>query len=189
MAQKLLFWNTDVSKFLHTAFEVQQHQQLQQQAPPTHSIHESMISSFVETQELVENEQDLVLYRGNLSSASSSNDASGTRMQPASSQDVLIQQWQKKGGGSQQLQIRQVYISFWPAACLFGMIIVLLQFMVFYRGERTSISGMQWSQQGMTKHAAMLLAFCYSALAWTLSNGLVANPRKNIASGYSGAGK
>ena len=76
--------------------------------------------------------------------------------------------------------VPQIYVSFWPTSCLLGMIAVLLQFLIAYRGIGNGISGMDWTQESMTKHSAMILSCLYSALAWTLSNGLVINPKKNL---------
>lgn len=78
------------------------------------------------------------------------------------------------------LILQQMYVAFWPAACLLGMIGILLQFLLFYRGEGNGIEGIHWTESSMTKHSAMLLAFVYSGLAWTLSNGLVMNPKKEV---------
>ena len=156
----------------------------------------TVICTFISRQECMEDTQDLVLYRGTYYFYDSNSRARKT-MSSSQQEAAVLQQWSKIKKQQQQqqqqqqpqakpppeclVQTKQVYIAFWPATCLVGMVIVLLQFMVFYRGEGNGvINGMEWTQEGMTKHSAMLLALCYSAFAWTLSNGLIMNPRKNI---------
>ena len=78
------------------------------------------------------------------------------------------------------IQQRQIYITFWPATCLASMIIVLLQFVLFCRGSGNTLLGIEWTSESMSKHSALLLACFYAAFAWTLSNGLVINPKKKV---------
>lgn len=189
-----------MSKFLQTASSYassakKDAQGEEEEEEEVNHHHARYIQSFVAKQERMEDEQDLVLIRScrrrKRSSFSLSMFSTGHL---SATQDALLQQFSNarkkqlllasaKKSDEQNfimLQIKQIYISFWPAACLLGMITVLLQFMVFCRGSGNGISGMDWTQESMTKHSAMLLAFCYSALAWTLSNGLVLNPQKSI---------
>jgi hypothetical protein len=150
----------------------------------------------------MEDVQDLVLYRGTYY-YSNVDDKNQPKSSSSQQEAAVLQQWSKIKRQQQQqpqlqqpqsqqqpqsaatppvfiVQTKQLYIAFWPATCLAGMVIVLLQFMVFYRGGGNGITGMEWTQEGMTKHSAMLFALSYSAFAWTLSNGLVMNPKKNI---------
>ncbi len=95
------------------------------------------------------------------------------------------------------LSIRQFYICTWTAACLLGMVVIALIFvMQRIRDEvdfdnapsRTNnlmsqlpnIYSVQLNQTetlGMTKSSAMVMCFVYAGLAWMMSNGLVLNPR------------
>jgi hypothetical protein len=185
-----LWWNTDVSKFLQTAAQKKlfsaDDEEIDDDFKDATSIH--FIRRFVERQEDMEDSQDLVMYRmttGRNIAGGKKNDALPLKMMESMSalQISILLQWKmarKKSETVITAKAKQIYVAFWPTVCLAGMVMVLLQFLVFYRGRDNGIPDMDWSKETMTKHMAMLLSFCFSGLAWTLSNGLVLNPRKNI---------
>jgi len=102
--------------------------------------------------------------------------------------------------------VRQIYLSTWAAMCLLGMILIAGSFIVerindevrigYWKSShvstptnavptagiasakmyRTSQNTLQ--HQGAGKMTAMVLCFVYASLAWTMSNGIVLNPRR-----------
>ncbi len=93
--------------------------------------------------------------------------------------------------------MRQIYISTWSLLCLICMVVVVATFAMQRFGTEARARGFgptfvssSSSQHGrlpssfrsstsMTKGTAMILVFLYAACAWTMSNGLVLNPRWN----------
>ena len=150
---------------------------------------DALLQQFADRQELAENEQDLVLYRMCYFFQQEKRHSTNETKEAVISTWKTHQKQQPQQGGADAslspaetvLGIQQVYVTFWPAICLAGMIYILLQFVVFYRGKGNGIDGVAWTEESMTKHTAMLLCFAYAALAWTLSNGLVLNPKKDVA--------
>lgn len=178
-------WNTDAHQFfLHAnaaaaaaaasaaAASSQQKQSLQM-----------VLQHFAERQDLAEDEQDLVMHRTcyffsqNDGKRQTSSETSEAMLAAAAAAGI------KDAAAAASVTVQQLYITFWPAVCLAGMVYTLMQFVLFYRGQGNGISGIGWTEHSMTKHAAMLLCCIYAALAWTLSNGLVLNPRKDLAFG------
>lgn len=143
---------------------------------------QQVLQLFADRQEMAEDEQDLVLHR--TCYFFDTDPQQKKRMSTARTRDALAALWTasaKKGEEVIVVSMQQLYVAFWPALCLAGMVYILLQFVVFYRGTGNGIGGISWTGDAMTKHSAMLLSCVYAALAWTLSNGLVLNPRKNLA--------
>ena len=101
------------------------------------------------------------------------------------------------------LSMRQIYVTTWGLMCYLGMVSIALAFIVQRINDEVKIaspfgdkpvildgmylsssgkvtvgaSGGAESPTGMTKGTAMLLCFSYAAIAWMMSNGIVANPR------------
>lgn len=140
----------------------------------------SFLGSFAEMQEDAEDEQDLVLHRTcyYLLSAGGAKKQLVRQHSSRETKEALLALWQQQEQGI--VTIQQLYITLWPALCLAGMIYILLQFVLFYRGAGNGIDGISWTAESMTKHSAMLLSCVYAALACALSNGLVLNPKKDI---------
>ena len=159
-------WNTDASQFFTTAVETS--------SSPINLQDAAFLKSATERQESLENHQDLVLHR------TCYFDVNKTRRTTQSTPDAVLATFADSQSSSKEVTIHQLYVAFWPAACLAAMIYILLQFVLFYRGTGNGINGIGWTESSMTKHSAMLLTCVYAALAWTLSNGLVLNPRKNL---------
>lgn len=182
-------WNVDVHSFFNTAAADVGTLSASVACKTISQTPEDCISAFLVRQEAVENVQDLVLVRTSyMPDQQQKQHGWGFTMQEA-----LLQAWtngNKKSAtppvqqtpiapaDADSVVIPQVYITFWPAVCLLGMVVAIMQFVLVYRGSGNVIAGLSWSETSMTKHSAMLLVCIYSALAWTLSNGLVINPRK-----------
>jgi hypothetical protein len=156
-------WNADIQQFLTTATGA-----AAATSPPP-AVLEECIREFVQKQETVEDDQDLVLARVPRQRG----------WWTQNTQDAIVEHW-RTHMDNPEIVVRQIYVTFWPAMLWLGMICVVIQFLVFYRGHGNGLGGIQWTESSMEKHSAMLLACTYSALAWTLSNGLVLNPMKNI---------
>ncbi len=86
--------------------------------------------------------------------------------------------------------LRQIYVSTWSLICFVGMGCVALIFIVQrfndeFRGgvsvrlaSRVSPANSYSTNHAAGKNNAMVLTFIYTALAWTMSNGLLLNPRR-----------
>lgn len=193
-----MHWNIDMPQFFSTALassgnaapRLQQHADASGGGGPADTA--ALLQQFADRQELAENEQDLVVYRMCYFFQQEKQQSTNETKEAVISAWKTHQQQQKpqeEGGASLAnspetlVGIQQVYVTFWPAACLAGMIYILLQFLVFYRGKGNGIDDVAWTEESMSKHTAMLLCCAYAALAWTLSNGLVLNPKKDLAAG------
>jgi preprotein translocase subunit SecG len=91
--------------------------------------------------------------------------------------------------------LRQIYVTTWSLLCFLGMVAVALIFLVLQpstmdltlasssMGRMSSVAAAATAEQSlasvMSNEMAMLLTFVYAACAWTVSNGLVLNPRIN----------
>jgi hypothetical protein len=91
--------------------------------------------------------------------------------------------------------LRQIYVTTWSLLCFLGMVTVALIFLVLQpstmdltlasssMGRMSSVAAAATAEQSlasvMSNEMAMLLTFVYAACAWTVSNGLVLNPRIN----------
>jgi hypothetical protein len=138
---------------------------------------------------LQENEEDAG--HGGVSSGArgpSSHDSSTASNQPTTPMNI------KK----HTLSLRQVYVTTWSVLCFLGMAGIAGAFIVqrindevkmaspFGDKPALSDSGIlssspSNSSSSMSKMTAMLLCFMYAALAWLMSNGIVANPRMGMS--------
>lgn len=71
------------------------------------------------------------------------------------------------------ISIQQIRVLFWPLLLYCGMVVIVLMFLLGYRGSRGRVPGMDWTGSSMDKEQAVLLLSLYAAFGWTLSNGLV----------------
>ena len=181
-----MHWNIDMPQFFSTAVAPRLQQHADASSGPAADT-AALLQQFADRQELAENEQDLVVYRMCYFFQQEKQQSTSETKEAVISTWKTHQKQQPQQGADASLSpetvlgIQQVYVTFWPAICLAGMIYILLQFVVFYRGKGNGIDGVAWTEESMTKHTAMLLCFAYAALAWTLSNGLVLNPKKDVA--------
>ena len=78
--------------------------------------------------------------------------------------------------------LRQMYATGWATLSFLGMVGIALVFVTQNVSEEArqmmSARTSNNAQSNMDKTTAMILTFTYAALCWTLSNGIVTNPRQ-----------
>jgi hypothetical protein len=81
-----------------------------------------------------------------------------------------------KNATERTITLHQRYVSMWVLICYLSLVVVVLIFLVGFRGQNNAILGWKQSSSSMHNHTAVMLVAIYSAFGWTMSNGIVFNP-------------